>query len=326
LNEPLEITMAQQSIDAPTSVAQPVDPAMAGVLEMLGDLTVDADSLPDIRLLLGGLAPEVTRDGLAVRELEIDADRGIVLRVLSSTDAGTGRPCVYSIHGGGYVLGNRMMDDLRLAGWVTELGCVAVSVEYRLAPEHPYPAALDDCYDGLRWVHGHADELGIDPARTGISGLSAGGGLAAALALRARDRGDLPIAFQILDSPMLDDRQVTPSSRADWLEVWNRASNRFGWQSYLGDLYGTDAIPADAAPARATDLTGLPPAVVLVGSADGFRDEDVDYATRLNQAGVPTELHVYPGAPHGFSIFGDSGVARQATIDLNRWLGAQLAT
>jgi acetyl esterase/lipase len=157
-----------------------------------------------------------------------------------------------------------------------------------------------------------------------VGGVSAGGGLAAALALRCRDRGR-PIAFQLLDCPMLDDRQITLSSRLDRLAVWSRASNSFGWQSYLGDLRGTSHVPADAAPARATELAGLPPAFVSVGSADGFRDEDVDYALRLNQAGVPTELHVYPGAPHGYAMAPDSPVAKQAWRDKTDWLARQIA-
>ena len=155
-------------------------------------------------------------------------------------------------------------------------------------------------------------ELGIDPGRIGVMGVSAGGGLAAALALLARDRGEVPVAFQLLDSPMLDDRQITPSSRQDGLPVWSRDSNTFGWKAYLGDLYGRDDVPATAAPARATDLSGLPPAFVSVGAVDGFRDEDVDYALRLNQAGVPTELHVYPGACHGFNVIAPEAPGHEA--------------
>jgi acetyl esterase/lipase len=154
--------------------------------------------------------------------------------------------------------------------------------------------------------------------------VSAGGGLAAALALLARDRGEVPVAFQLLDSPMLDDRQITPSSQQDALPVWNRSSNTFGWKSYLGDLYGRDDVPSTAAPARATDLSGLPPAFVSVGAVDGFRDEDVDYALRLNQAGVPTELHVYPGACHGFHLAREAPVTRQCMRDMEDWLGRQL--
>jgi acetyl esterase/lipase len=142
----------------------------------------------------------------------------------------------------------------------------------------------------------------------------------------ARDRGEVPVAFQLLDMPMLDDRQVTPSSRQDGLAVWSRSSNTFGWKSYLGDLYGRDDVPYTAAPARAADLSGLPPAFVSVGAVDGFRDEDIDYALRLNQAGVPTELHVYPGACHGYQIAADAPVTKQAARDKVEWLSRQIST
>jgi acetyl esterase/lipase len=298
---------------------------VAAVLDLLPDTTIDADSLPMIRELMGAIEMPQP-EGVIVEEYEVDASRGVILRVLSPTGAATApRPAVYWIHGGGYVIGNRMQEDIRSASWVRALDCVVTSVEYRLAPDHPYPAALDDCDAGLRWLHAHVAELGVDVDRIGIGGLSAGGGLAAALAIHERDRGDVPVAFQLLDSPMLDDRQATPSSRADWLRVWSRESNSFGWRAYLGDRYGTEDVPDTAAASRVMDMAGLPPALVLVGAADGFCDEDVDYAARLNRAGVPTELHVYPGAPHGFTLFGESEVSRQAAVDVERWLARMLA-
>jgi acetyl esterase/lipase len=233
-------------------------------------------------------------------------------------------PCLYSIHGGGYVIGSYAMDDAVFDDLCPKLNLVGVSVEYRLAPETPYPGPLEDCYRGLKWTHEHAEELGVDRDRIGITGVSAGGGLAAALALLARDRGEIPIAFQLLDSPMLDDRQITHSSQVDGLPVWSRGSNAFGWRSYLGDLYGTDKVPYTAAPARATDLSGLPPAQVSVGAVDGFLDEDVDYALRLNRAGVPTELHVYPGACHGYQMAQDCPITHQSRRDAREWLARQL--
>ena len=212
-------------------------------------------------------------------------------------------PCVYSMHGGGYVLGSNTMDDPQFEDWCPKLGVVGVSVEYRLAPETPYPGPLEDCYRGLVWTYEHADELGIDPARIGVMGVSAGGGLAAALALLARDRGEVPVAFQLLDSPMLDDRQLTPSSRQDGLAVWSRGSNTFGWQVVpRRSLRHATTCPPRPRPRARPTSSGLPPAFVSVGAVDGFRDEDIDYALRLNQAGVPTELHVYPGACHGFTM------------------------
>lgn len=265
-----------------------------------------------------GLTDAVTRT-----DLSVPGDPPVPIRVhRAQTDQA--QPCVYSIHGGGYVMGSYDMDDAKFEQWCPALGIVGVSVEYRLAPETPYPGPLEDCYRGLKWVHDHAAEIGVDSTRIGITGVSAGGGLAAALALLVRDRGEIPITFQLLDCPMLDDRQATPSSRLEGLSVWTKGANTFGWRSYLGDLYGTDDVPYTAAPARCPDLSGLPPAYVSVGTVDGFRDEDIDYAMRLNQFGVPCELHVYPGACHGYQIAADSAVARQSARDTMEWLSRQL--
>jgi acetyl esterase/lipase len=259
--------------------------------------------------------------------IEAPGDDDVVVRVYRPADANSAKPlpCVYAIHGGGYIIGTYEMEDDRFELWCQRFNCVGVSVEYRLAPEHPYPTPLEDCYRGLLWTYQHAAELGVDPNHIGIAGVSAGGGLTAALALLARDRGEIPVRFQLLDCPMLDDRQHTSSSQLDGLPIWGRDSNEFGWRSYLGDRYGTSDIPYHAAPARATDLSGLPPALVCVGAMDGFRDEDIDYALRLNQAGVPAELHVYPGAPHGVMMFASTSVARQYQRDIDEWIGRQLA-
>lgn len=286
--------------------------------------TVNDDTLTVMRQTLIA-PPPVDTTGVVFEDHTLPGG-DVVVRVHQPTEPGTGRPCVYSIHGGGYVLGSFVMDDARFARWCPMFDCVGVSVEYRLAPEHPYPTPLEDCYAGLQWVHEHAADLGVDPERIGITGISAGGGLAAALALLARDRGGPRIAFQLLECPMLCDRQVTPSSRLDELAVWNRHSNTYGWQAYLGDRYGSDDVPATAAPARAQDLSGLPPALVLVGGADGFRDEDIEYALRLGQAGVPTELHVYPGAPHGAQMVPDAAVSQQWVRDADAWLATQLGS
>jgi acetyl esterase/lipase len=211
-------------------------------------------------------------------------------------------------------IGTIDMDDALLASAVERLGLAAVSVEYRLAPEHPDPAPVEDCYTGLVWTAAHALELGIDPDRIAVGGPSAGGGLAAGTALLARDRQGPHVAFQLLFEPMLDDRAITPSSTAyEESVVWDRNANRYGWNALLGDRAGTDAVSHYAAPARATDLSGLPPAFVDVGEIETFRDECIDYAQRLMMAGVSTELHVYRGAVHGFDLMAaDSIVARVA--------------
>ena len=217
------------------------------------DLTVDI--LPPLRVRF-----EMPVSDLVERtDREVPGDPAVPVRVHRAKGADGVLPCVYSMHGGGYVLGTNLMDDMLFDELCPKLGVVGVSVDYRLAPETPYPGPLEDCYRGLQWTYEHADELGIDPSRIGVMGVSAGGGLAAALCLLARDRGEIPVAFQLLDQPMLDDRQITPSSREDGLAVWSRDSNTFGWKAYLGDLYGRDDVPPTAAPARATDLSGLPP-------------------------------------------------------------------
>ena len=265
------------------------------------------------------LGDEVERIDIVVPEAP-----HVVVRVHSPVGGAHRRACLYSIHGGGYVMGSRDLDDAMFDRLCPSLGIVGVSVEYRLAPETPYPGPLDDCYAGLVWAHANADRHGFEPDRIGIAGVSAGGGLCAALALLARDRGEVPVMFQLLDSPMLDDRQITPSSQLDDLFVWTSASNAFGWRSYLGELSGRHAVPAYAAPARAIDLADLPEAYVCVGGADGFRDEDIDYARRLSGAGVPTELHVYPGAPHGVGVFGETELGRRYLADQVAWLRRQL--
>ena len=228
------------------------------------------------------------------------------------------------MHGGGYVVGTYEMEDLRFDRWCQSLNIVGVSVEYRLAPETPYPGPLEDCYAGLKWTFEQAETLGIDRDHIGIGGASAGAGLAAGLALLVRDRGEIPNQFQLLIYPMIDDRIESVSSQWE-VPIWPPSSNHFGWASYLGDLAGKEP-PAYAAPARATELSGLPPALILVGSLDGFHDEDIEYAKRLNHAGVHTELHVYPGAPHGFDgMMPTTRLAKEARRAMHEWLRVQLA-
>ena len=208
---------------------------------------------------------------------------------------------------------------------------VVVSVDYRVAPEHPFPVPLDDCYAGLVWLAQSADALGVDPARIAIGGSSAGAGLAAGLTLLARDRGEVLVCYQHLIYPMLDDRNVTPSSHAITdPRVWNRTSNLAGWNAYLAGRAGSDDVSPYAAPARAANLAGLPPAYIAVGTLDLFMDEDIEYARQLAAAGVRVELHVYPGVFHASPTYiADAAVSRRWTADqqaaIARALGVEVA-
>ncbi len=214
------------------------------------------------------------------------------------------RPAILHTHGGGFVVGRALDAVADLQEICRQLDCVAVTVDYRLAPETTYAGSLEDNYAGLKWLHDNSDQLGVDSARIAVMGESAGGGHAALLAIAARDRGEVRLAFQCLTYPMLDDR--TGSSRSVPEHVgrigWTAENNSFGWQSFLGMKPGTQAVPNNAVPARVANLSGLPPAFIGVGSIDLFHDEDVDYAQRLNAADVPTELIVVPGAFHGFDL------------------------
>ena len=213
-------------------------------------------------------------------------------------------PVLIWIHGGGYVMGSAEQDEENVRQLCMETGCTALAVNYRLAPEHPFPAGIEDCYAVLKWVHEHAREMKIDASRVAVGGASAGGGLAAGLALLARGRREFDILFQLLIYPMIDDGNVLPADEKhpDTL-IWSRENNLIGWRSYLGCEPGGQDIPIYAAPYRAEDVSGLPPAMVLVGDLDLFLNENIEYARRLIKAGVPTELHVYQGAFHGFNSF-----------------------
>lgn len=223
-------------------------------------------------------------------------------------------PSVIYLHGGGFVSGRLDFFDVRCLRLADQIPAVVVAVDYRLAPEHPYPAALDDTYATLEWLASAAGELGVDPARIAAAGDSAGGNLATALALLTRDRGGPPLCFQFLDVPVTDDRLATPSMRAFTdTPMWNRVNAELSWRYYLG---GDGEASPYAAPMRAADLSGLPPAFVTVCEFDPLRDEGIAYAQRLVQFGVPTELHLYPGAFHGAAIVADVAVTRRMNADM----------
>ncbi len=313
----------------PEDVSRLLDPQIAAQLQdfQLDFTAMDQAMLGMIREQMG-LMPAFEMSSavtLTVRSVPGAAgDPDIELRIYQPVDAGEARPCVYWVHGGGYIIGDAAMQDVQFDGWCDRFGIVGVSVEYRLAPETPYPGPIEDCYAGLRWVHDNASELGVDPSKIGIGGTSAGGGLCAALGLMARDRAEIPVQFQMLYYPMIDDRMANASH--GWpVPVWTPAANDFGWRAYLGGLFGSDDVPYWAAAARAEDLSGLPPTLIAVGGLDGFVDENIDYAARLNRAHVPTELHVYPGAPHGFDgITPNAEVAGRFRRDTEQWLAARL--
>ncbi len=300
-------------------------PDIERVRHLAPDLTLTPESLAVIRSAGLSAAPVELSDAVERTDHLVPGEPGVTVRVHRPRGVEGPLPCILQIHGGGYVLGSCDMDDPRFDRWCHDLGVIGVSVDYRLAPETPYPGPLEDCYAALRWTFDNATMLGVDGSRIGIGGVSAGGGLAAGLALLARDRGEVSVAFQVLECPMIDDRQVTESSRYDGLLVWSRESNDFGWRAYLGELHGSDAVPYTAAAARAADLSGLPPALVIVGGADGFRDEDITYALRLNQAGVPTALHVLPGAPHGVQMFTGTPPALQWDRLVTEWVREQVS-
>lgn len=287
-----------------------VDPELLPGLDAFPAFELSDSALQAMRAALSGIIPSrerYARADVSIESRTIPGPPGgpdvpvIVYRPLT---AARPAPVFLHIHGGGYVLGSA--DDCGAGNVRTaaELGCLVVSVDYRLAPETIAPGAVEDCYAALRWLHRDAKALGADSRRIAVGGESAGGGLAAALALYARDRGEIPICFQMLIYPMLDDRTAVRSETNPHVGefVWTRAANAFGWRSLLGTEPGGAAVPRYAAAARAESLAGLPPAYISVGALDLFLEEDLEYARRLLAAGVPTELHVFPGAYHGFEL------------------------
>lgn len=331
--------MARYRPQAPVTLPTPVpyDPelraGLASFREVIEAIPLTADSIAENRAHLASitqdLAAQAARRAVSWEDRLIPGPAGApdiavtIIRPLESqrgpaANARSPRlrapaPAVMGIHGGGYVLGTRFFGTGELIALAETHGTVGVAVEYRLAPEHRAPAAAEDCYAALVWLAEHAAELGVDPARIVVSGASAGGGLAAAVAILARDRGGPALAGQLLNTPMIDDRNASVSS---WQYVdvgaWDRSNNDVGWDAALGADRGTDRVDAVRAPARATDFTGLAPAFIEVGSAEVFRDETIAYASRIWEAGGQAELHVWSGAYHGFSGFSPESIAAQA--------------
>ena len=246
-----------------------------------------------------------------------DGARDVRALIYSPVNRSGPLPAVLHIHGGGYVVGAPEFAEAGNLSLAADLGCLVCSVDYRLAPEHPHPAPLDDCYTALTWLHDEAAVLALDRTRVAVKGESAGGGIAAALALAARDAGGPPLRFQHLTAPVIDDRtcvEVDPHPLVGEF-VWNRERNSQGWEALLGHPPGLDGVSYLAAAARARDLTNLPAAHIAVGALDLFLEENRDYGRRLTRAGVPVEMHVYPGAFHGFGAAGQARVAQAAARD-----------
>lgn len=228
----------------------------------------------------------------------------VQIAVIGAKPGGAPRPAILHIHGGGFIVG-RMQDTIPASQRLSEeLDCVVVEVEYRLSPETRFPGPLEDCHTALVWLHAQAESLGVDRSRIAVMGESAGGGLAAMLAIAARDRGSVPLCYQVLIYPMLDDRTGSTRRVPPFIGTigWNEAGNVVGWTSLLGQSAGSASVPQGAVPARVENLAGLPPAFIGVGSIDLFVEEDMDYAQRLVRAGVPTTLLVTPGGFHGFDF------------------------
>jgi acetyl esterase/lipase len=255
--------------------------------------------------LLPGAGPTPVGD-VRVDAVRVPPERGLAgvgVRIYEPPQRDAGSAALLFVHGGGYVLGAASAEDASCAETARRLGVLVVSVDYRLAPEHPFPAAHEDCLRALRWMHSAADELGIDPTRIAVSGESAGGGLAAGVVQRAVDEGT-PVCFQHLVYPMLDDRTVQRAERrGEWAAVWTPRSNRFGWTAYLGHDPGRDDVQPYAVPARRTSLAGQPPTWIGVGAVDLFHDECVSYGEVLRGSGVPCDLLVVPGMYHAAQRF-----------------------
>lgn len=300
-----------------------VDPELAPILDLIPSTPLTQESLATNRASSAAMLASISvpdYPNVTVRERRVPGPEGapdVRILLYQPTQTPQSTAALLWLHGGGYVSGSVDLEDIRARSIAAELGCVMVSVDYRLAPETPFPGPLEDCYAVLRWLHANAGELGVDTGRLAVGGGSAGGGLAAALALLARDRGEIPLAFQVLIAPMLDDRTVViePPHPYTGEFIWTRESNRFGWASLLGQEPGSDGISPYAAAARAENLARLPSTFIAVGALDLFLEEDMEYARRLTRAGVPTELHVYPGVYHGFQMVPSAWVTQAVARD-----------
>lgn len=320
----------QDAAERPTPVPYDpeLEPGLAAFLDLVEQIPLRSDTIIANRDHFATIIPPVSEivgdRPVTLTERTIPAHDGAELEItiVTPTERVERAPGVLCIHGGGMVLGTRFFGIDELISYALDYGAVGVSIEYRLAPEHPAPTQAEDCYSALVWLADHAEELGVDPGRILVTGTSAGGGLSAAVSLMARDRKGPSIAGQLLAAPMLDDRNETVSSlQYDGIGAWDRNNNHTAWEALLPGDRGTERVTPYQAPARAEDLSNLPPAYVDVGAAEVFRDEAVDYALRIWATGGEAELHVWSGGYHGFSGFSpDATVSHAADDARSSWL------
>ena len=315
-----------------------IDPELAAIVDLIPafDLHDPVAARAAFEELIAGLDIEVPEaETLEIEDRLVpgwEGDPEVPVRVYRPRRAGGDGaapvPGIVFIHGGGFIIGSVEAEHIGAVLVAADAGAVVVSVDYRLAPEHPYPAALHDCYAALSWLHAEAGALGVDRDRVAVMGASAGGGLSAAVALLARDLGGPALCFQMLQIPELDDRLETPSMQK-FVDspLWNRPLAVQSWKAYLGELHGAPDVPAYAAPSRATDLSGLPPAYISTAEHDPLRDEGIAYALGLLHAGVSVELHQFPGTFHGSALVTTAAVSkraqREAALVVRRALGVE---
>lgn len=295
------------------------DPELATIIPLLPktQFTDPASARSNSKTMIEAMNRSVDSSGLRIEDKLIAGPDGapqVPVRIYAPAQRNGNLPALLYMHGGGFIVGSIDTEHALTVMLARELGVIVVSVDYRLAPENPYPAAVDDCYAALLWLHAHTGELGVDATRIAVIGQSAGAGLAAAIALMTRDRNGPALCFQFLGIPDIDDRMDTPSMRTFTdTPLWHRAHAELSWNFYLGDSYkaGGADVPVYAAPARATDLRGLPPAYISAMEFDPLRDEGILYAMKLMEAGVPVELHTYPGTFHGSMMVTQAAVTQR---------------
>ena len=305
---------------------------MTPLLEALGEIEpppvgdVEARRINGHRMFDLVAATSAPAEGVDTERHTFSASDGTTLTATWYRRSAGEQPgsAVLYLHGGGMIFGLEhigTMYDIAVREYVAAAGVPMLVVDYRVAPEYPHPTPVEDCYTALEWLVGQATAFGFDPSRLAVMGDSAGGGLAAGVCLMARDRGGPSVAQQLLIYPMLDDRPSTPDPAMLPFLTWTYDDNLTGWGALLGDKAGGDDVSPYAAPARAADLAGLPDTYIDVGDLDIFRDEDIAYAGRLSDAGVPTELHLHPGCPHAFEALArGADVAARALNDRIRRL------